>query len=141
MMKEAMMLSSWEQIQAALQRYPIREQGSDATTFDWPVQGPVESIFQVKFAEILGRSRVFIGVNVAQDGTAWAHEALVVNSEIAIGSLTAFKGNIVLKHVMTVGRFDEAELHEVIESMARTAEVAQGRFLLKAPGPHNTYVD
>ena len=135
------MLNSWADIHQALRRYPIRAEGNEVTTFDWPATGPVVAIFQVRFAEILGRRRIFIGVNVAKDGPAWAHEALVLNSEIAIGSLTTFKGTIVLKHVMTVGRFDEAELHEVIESMARTMEVAQGRFLTQVPGPHNAYVD
>jgi len=135
------MLTSWKEIHQALRRYPIRSAGNEVTSFDFPPTGPVAAIFQVVWAEILGRKRIFIGVHVAKDGPSWTHEALVVNSETVIGALTAFKGNIVLKHVMTVGRFDEAELHEAIAAMARTVETTQGRLLAQVPVPHSTYVD
>jgi hypothetical protein len=122
-----MMLRTWAEIQAALQRYPTRSQESDVTTFGWPMAGRTTEIFQVKFAELQGRGRIFIGVNVRPDVPALAHDALTMNSELLFGALVAFKGNIVLKHMMTVGSFDEAELDDVIASMARTAEQARGR--------------
>lgn len=138
---ERTMLGNWEEIVQSLRRYPIRSEGSDIVTFDFPEQGPLQEIFQVKCAEVLGRTRIFIGINVDNDGAAQAHEALVINSETAIGSLCAFKGMLVLKHVMTVGGFDRAELYEVIGAMARTAELARGRLTKPVARPSATYID
>ena len=129
------MLGSWAEIQQALRRYPTRSESGDVTTFDWLEAGEVSAIFQVKFAELQGRPRIFIGVNVAKDGPTRAHEALVINSELAVGALVAFKGNIVLRQVMTVGRFDAAELFEVIASMAQQVDVTHGRLMAQVAAP------
>lgn len=139
------MLKTWDDIRRVLQTYPVRAEGPEVTTFDWPAKGPVSAKFQVAVTDILNRQRIFIGVNVAADTPAAAHEALVVNSETVIGALAAFKGKLLLKHAMTVGGFDDAELHEVLATMAMTAEVVGGRLLAPTPAPapklYTSYVD
>lgn len=134
------MLGTWADIQRSLGRYPVQSpNGDDLATFGFPEAGQATAIFQVKFAQILGRQRIFIGTNVAIDAPAIAHEAMVVNSELLVGSLMVFKGNIVLKHGMTVGRFDDEELHEVIANMARSAGQAAERLNKLLPHPNHLY--
>ena len=135
------MLTTWEEIKAALARYPLRSQQPELLTFGWPEAGQTTEIIQVKYAEIQERNRIFIGVNVMADSKAIAHEALVINSEIFIGALAAFHGNLVLRHAMTVGSFDEVELHEVLASMARSAARIHGRLDKTASSPITGYAD
>lgn len=135
------MLCTWTEITQALSQYKVRSLDEHAVSFDWPSDGPAAAIFQVVCAELGGRPRVLIGVNVLPETQVQATAALRMNSELSIGALSAFKGNIVLKQTLSVGRFDADELHEVIAAMARTVEQAQERLSKSGPRVLQSYAD
>lgn len=137
------MLKTWDDIRRVLRSYVVRSEGPEVTTFDWPATGPVLARFQVTVADILNRQRIFIGVHVGVETPAAAHAALTVNSELLFGALAAFKGKLLLKHTMTVGGFDAAELHETLDHLAQNSIVLRGRLLAAtpAPKPYTTYGD
>ncbi len=135
------MLSTWPEITQAIARYPVRAIEAQAISFDWPEQGPATAIFQIVCTELGGRERIVIGVNVLPEAQASSTSALRMNSELSIGAFSAFKGNIVLKHIMTLGRFDEEELHEVVHTMASTVAKAQERLRKQGPVVIQGYAD
>lgn len=134
------MLGTWSDIRQSLGRYPARfPKGDDLVTFAYSETGESPSLFQVKHAELSGRQRIFIGTNVAPDEPVLSHEALAINSELIVGALVAWNGNIVLRHVMTVGDFSAEELHEVIASLAQSSRHAQERLNRLLPDSGSLY--
>ena len=135
-----MMLSSWSDIQQALKRYPEQPpRGDDVATFSVLDAGQGSVVFQIKFADIAGRPRIFIGTNLVANLPPISNDALIVNSELVVGAIAAFKGVLVLKHVMTVGGFDADELHEVIATLARSAVQIRERLTQQLPNPSLLY--
>ena len=83
------MLSTWPEITQAIVRYPVRTIEAQAISFDWPEQGPATAIFQIVCAELGGRERIVIGVNVLPEAQASSTSALRMNSELSIGAFSA----------------------------------------------------
>src|SRR5262249_4105869 len=112
------LLRAWSEVREILAtRWPMAQSTSEplnVLTFAYPSPGKSPEILQAVSAELGGRTRVLIGVNVMPATKASAQDALAINSERLIGCLMTLKGTLVLRQVLTLGRFDEAELIETV---------------------------
>lgn len=114
------MLKSWDDVVSTLGGFPRRAERERAVSLDWPQPGTTPTTFHILCEELAGRQRIVICLNVLPEVQVQTSSALRVNSEILLGGLISFRGYIALRHVMTLGRFDAIELHEVLAAMVQT---------------------
>src|SRR5262245_50063144 len=112
-------LQTWTEVLTVIAaEWRVASRGQELVAFCWAKVGGPDEILQAVFAELGGRQRVIVGVNVAPAAGLSLHRALTLNGERLIGSLMILKGNIVLREVLTLGRFDATELEEVVTGLA-----------------------
>lgn len=129
------MLTTWNEIRDVLSRYPVRGQQPNVMTIELSLRdGEPGLLFQVVSTELAGRACIVLGVNVLPETQVVLGAALRLNSNLVHGALTAFRGWVMLRHVMNVGRFDADELRAVLVMMAFTVEYAQAQ-LAQRPSP------
>lgn len=135
------MLKSWDDVVSTLAGFPRRAERDRAVSFDFPQPGPTPATFHVLCEELHGRQRIVICLNVLPEVQVQTGQALRINSEILLGGLISFRGYIALRHVMTLGRFDAIELHEVLSAMALTRHRVAARLAVTAPSFASGYAD
>jgi hypothetical protein len=136
------LLETWDEVLVAIAgRWQVLSKGADIVTFAWPASGRPEEVLQAVHAEIGGRARVVIGVQVAAAGDIAAQHALKMNAELLIGSLMILNGAIVSREVLTVGRFDATDLQEVIAGLVHGAGLCRARVGILQASPAAGYID
>lgn len=114
----ATMLTTWSDVKTALARFPLSAQREKSLSFDVPSDGPTPTTFHVLSEQLGGRARLVICLHLLPEAQAQTGAALRINSEILLGGLISFRGSIALRHILTLGRCDAAELYEALAAMA-----------------------
>jgi len=135
-------LHTWAEVVAVIaERWQVQSQTADLVTFGWPASGPPEEILQAVCAELGGRQRVLIGVNIASASSVSAQHALAMNSKRLFGSLMILNGTVVARETLTLGRFDAADLDEVVTALAQGAALCRMELTRPQAGSASEYVD
>src|SRR5262249_30650672 len=116
--------------------------GPDALSVRWP---GVATTVELRYVRRLGgRDRLFLGAPIWPASSTPALQALELNNQLLYGALAVVEGYLPLRHVLSAGQFQAADLEECISTLRVAAQRIRARLArascAEAPA-FNAYAD